>query len=407
MAPGGSEAARRPLLSFDGPLGWVYAIGVALTVALTFRWAVAEPFRIPSSSMEPTLHGDEATFKGDRVFVNKWIYGLRVPFMNKRLFRLAEPQRFDIVVFNAVAPDAEHPILIKRIIGLPGERVQIRDGWVTIDGAPMETPDRLKETFTSIRYTSPLDYNPRYRPNGAGDKRYGVLPDDEYSVVPPDHYLVLGDNSVASQDGRNFGWVPNDHLLGRAACVWWPIGRWSDFTGFTDTVWWWCFVFGAAGFTVWRMFIGRSYTAVGAALGESYGRKVRLYVNRFAYGAPVPLTRIRLTRGRRPVRGETVVYYAKYQGDVVILVGQIAAVPGSLAALRSDVAPRDCVVEGEGDPDDGIIDCIVPEGHYFIVSHDGRLMPDSRTLGFIPRRDLIGPAAWVWWPPNRARSLKR
>ena len=69
------------------------------------------------------------------------------------------------------------------------------------------------------------------------DGIYGVSERDEFAVVPPGHYLVMGDNSFSSRDGRFFGWLPNDNIYGRAVCIWWPIGRWRDFTGFSKT-WW-------------------------------------------------------------------------------------------------------------------------------------------------------------------------
>ncbi len=202
---------------------WVKGAGLALACALVIRWAIAEPYRIPSSSMETTLHGDPRFGRGDRVFVNKWIYGIRVPFMNRRLFYGKAPERWDIVVFKSVEPDAIHKTLVKRIVGMPGERVLIRQGKIYVNGSPLPLPDSLPpDTY----YTSPPD------------ARYGVLEDDQYSLIPPGHYLVLGDNSAHSRDGRYFGWLPNEHIVGRVACIWWPPTRWRDFTGFSRS-WWW------------------------------------------------------------------------------------------------------------------------------------------------------------------------
>lgn len=186
---------------------WSRSALLALGLALVIRWAVAEPYRIPSGSMETTLHGDPGFGKGDRVFVNKWVYGIRVPFMNKRLYEGHPPRRWDIVVFKTVEKDAIHKTLVKRIVGMPGERIQIKGGRVYADGVPLEPPPSMPE---KMYYTSPLD------------GIYGVQPADEFSVVPEGHYLVLGDNSAQSRDGRYFGWLPRNNIVGRVAAIWWP-----------------------------------------------------------------------------------------------------------------------------------------------------------------------------------------
>ena len=282
---------------------WELIIGAVLV----FRWLVFEPYSIPSGSMEPTLHGDPRFFRGDRIWTNKLIYGPRVPFMNKRLFHIAEPKRWDIIVFNTVQEQAAHPTLIKRVVGLPGERIHIADGKIWVNGAPVEPPEALRNT---LHYTTELDQrdsdlrtfilqmakanvqsaflNPanwtardfnmqvsRIRER-LGDRdpaqlteeqvqelmrelnplslkigkelfgmhqaaqypfRYGILEDDAYCLVPDNCYLVCGDNSGDSVDGRFFGWLPNGNIMGRASCIWWPIGRLRDFTGFSKT-WW-------------------------------------------------------------------------------------------------------------------------------------------------------------------------
>lgn len=237
---------------------------------------------------------------------------MRVPFTKHviryagaRIFRGAEPQRWDIVVFRSTEDDNAGETLIKRVVGLPGERVHIEDGKIFINGAPVEPPEELRgilhyttvptdkvvrtailqlaqsgrytkvlnsrdlaqrrlmeelaalrekilgrelasisdaeaQTLTSTFAASSMDVmrllvDEEYARMGL--MRYGVRTDDEYSLVPLDHYLLLGDNSEESRDGRAFGWVPNANILGRAFAIWWPIPRWRDFTGFSDT-WW-------------------------------------------------------------------------------------------------------------------------------------------------------------------------
>ncbi|MCX5758616.1 MAG: signal peptidase I, partial [Candidatus Hydrogenedentes bacterium] len=290
--------------TFRNVLTWIGLIAFVLTV----RWLLMEPYSIPTGSMEPTLHGDPRLLRGDRIAVNKLVYGPRVPFMNKRLFHLSEPKRWDIVVVHSLDPQAAHPTLVKRLIGLPGERIHIANGKIEVNGTPVEPPPELQsrlyyttrlkrskedvQTFIlqMIRRDDafPAMLNPanpgvhdlikelngiRKELNGrnAGtldqaeiDRlfkglsplsmhiadellgleqaaqyplRYGVQTEDEFAVVPPNCYLVLGDNSGDSVDGRYFGWLPNDSIYGRAVCIWWPIGRWRDFTGFSKT-WW-------------------------------------------------------------------------------------------------------------------------------------------------------------------------
>ena len=127
---------------------WTRANGLQwlllILLILVILWTGYQSFSVPTGSMEPTLHGDPRFLRGDRIGVNKLIYGPRVPFMNKRIFHLCEPRRWDIVVFKAIEKDAAHPILIKRVVGLPGERIHIADGKIQVNGAPVEPPEALR-----------------------------------------------------------------------------------------------------------------------------------------------------------------------------------------------------------------------------------------------------------------------
>lgn len=266
-------ALLRPVYFIFGPptkrnvLTW---IGLILAV-LILRWAFIEPFKIPSASMEPTLHGDPGIGRGDRVAVNKMAYGLRYPFngakipftdtrlwyANSRLVKGPDPERFDIVVFRAVGENPRNSILIKRVIGLPGERVHIADGKVHINGEALVLPEDMPEVYYTDRLELSQEQIDQYMEakNIPHDRRafiekqlradmrknnpyeYGIRTEDEYAVVPEGHYLVLGDNSAHSGDGRVFGWVPNHHILGRSFCIWFPLNRLRDFSGFSAT-WW-------------------------------------------------------------------------------------------------------------------------------------------------------------------------
>jgi signal peptidase I len=406
---------------------WLKALVVAGGLALAIRWSIGEPFRIPSGSMEPTLHGDPGFLKGDRVFVNKFVYGLRWPlnharipftdivlnYANDRIFHWQEPQRFDIVVFKTVEKDAKHRTLVKRIIGLPGERIHIANGKIHVNGEPLELPPEMSD----VTYT-----NHTYGPEGF---KYGVLETDAYSCVPEGHYLLLGDNSAHSRDGRVWGWMPNEHLLGRVSCVWWPISSWQDFTGFSRT-WWWRTIVAVLGILLFvRLFLGRSWRVRDEAIGTPLARGHHLYVNRAAFGLPIPFVGMRLFRGRIPNRGELVVYEGPAENgeDSDLHLGIVAGLPGERVSLDNGTLTIDN--EAVTEPDflagrtfksaDGAAKygvskgkqySVVPADHYFILVDDPEAGPDSRTLGWIPYDALVGPATAVWWPLTRVRRLR-
>jgi len=397
MASSDSPEKRSPighlvdwLLGRSGRFGLVRSIIIALSIALVVRWVVAEPYTIPSGSMEPTLHGDPRWLRGDRVFVNKWVYGLRYPFTNKRIWQGEAPDRFDIVVFKSVEDDPQHSTLVKRIIGLPGEEVQIRGGDIYINGDKLELPPALQDAY--------------YTEEGV----YGVSREKRYSTVPEGHYLVLGDNSGYSRDGRFFGWLPRSHIVGRVSNVWWPVTRLTDFTGFSQTLWWRTLITLLLMYTVWRMILGRSIRISGDVLGPEFAPKAHLYIHRIAFGLAIPLTRIRLIQGRSPRKGEIIAYYAELNDDLVVLAGRVAAVPDDVIVMRddSDVVVLESKPELDQVNEDAAKAERVPAGSCFVIVDNPELLPDSRNLGFVPQRNLIGPATFVWWPPSRWGALR-
>ena len=149
---------RRVLESITGPWTWGNAFGwVGIILAILFiKGCIIDQYTIPSGSMEPTLRGDPRFFRGDRVLVNKWIFGPRIPFTTWRLWNWGGPNRWDIVVFRSIDPEAEHPILIKRVIGLPGERVKIKDGDILINGMIAEPPEKLRDV---LHYVDQLEFS--------------------------------------------------------------------------------------------------------------------------------------------------------------------------------------------------------------------------------------------------------
>ena len=240
----------------EAVLGWVPLILLVIFV----KSCVIDQYTIPSGSMEPTLHGD-TFFKGDRVLVNKWLYGPRIPFTNIRPWKWQEPERWDIVVFTPTEGSSDHSTLIKRVVGLPGERIQIKKGKLHVNGEevpipeevhspggiPMDYPSHMPR---GIEYYNPEDIKEIIRRSPSIEQQsyfaevlerynfqYGIRSEDEFSVVPEGQYLVLGDNSLFSVDGRVHGWVPHNHLLGKAVSIWYPFSRRRDITGWTHTLW--------------------------------------------------------------------------------------------------------------------------------------------------------------------------
>ncbi|MBI1319710.1 MAG: signal peptidase I [Candidatus Hydrogenedens sp.] len=391
----------------DKAIEWLKSAGFALGLALTIRWAVAEPYRIPSGSMETTLHGDPSFFKGDRVFVNKWVYGIRWPFLNSRIWEGHKPQRWDIVVFKTVEKDAVHPTLVKRIVGMPGERIEIHDGKVFADGKALEIPDALPP---DIYYTS--------SGGGLSQMRYGVSPGiDEFSVVPEGHYLMLGDNSRQSRDGRYFGWLPEENIVGRVACIWWPINRWRDFTGFSNT-WWWKTLHGLlAAFTFVRLFIGQSWPVV----MDERGKVRHLFVSFVALGLRIPFVLRWLVFWGEPKRGQLMLYRVKHESvpSDALLFGRIAGLPGEKIQfvdgrlqvngklLEPGEWPGDLPTEPEGAAIKRSKPITVPEGEFFLLAdppgEEGVF--DSRTFGTIGKQGLLGQANAIWWPFWAAKKI--
>lgn len=426
----------------ESAIEWIKSLGFAIGVALLIRWPIAEPFRIPSGSMEPTLHGDERLGRGDRVFVNKWIYGVRYPFMNKRIWYGEAPKRWDIVVFKAVEPNAQHPTLVKRIVGMPGERISIHDGRVhrvfkTGEEAnipkPEDAPDldfsaavRLQrgqqdpELHVPLKFPAgmtPVTYTTRHY----SETKYGVRPEDEYSLIPEGHYLLLGDNSPNSRDGRYWGWVPNENIVGRVASIWWPPSRWRDFTGFSTTAWWRGLLVCLGIFLFIRLLIGRSF-----AVHAHDGRVEHLYVHFLGLGLRLPFTRFWLAKWGRLNRGNTVFYWATAPGTdaPLLLVGRIAGLPGEKVYIdNATLHVNDRPVEAPPclsgsrftfDAPEAQFGRLkkkqnmhVPDGHYFVLAeHDEDGTPiDSRSVGWIPRSALMGRPRLVWWPLSRCRRL--
>lgn len=175
-------------------LEWVAVIGGAILIAVVVRTFILQTFWIPSPSMSPTL------VENDRVLVNKLAY------------RFHDVNRGDVVVFERPEnePPSEIKDLIKRVVALPGEHVSILDGKVRIDGKVLDEP--YTHGAQTVLDSCPITYVP------------GIDTEDGF-VVPEGHVLVLGDNRTNSHDGRCFGAIDEDLIVGRAFFLMWPPGH--------------------------------------------------------------------------------------------------------------------------------------------------------------------------------------
>ena len=185
---------------------WRENRGFALFIVLMviFRSSLADWNVVPSGSMRPTI------VEGDRILVNKAAYDLRLPLTHIPLLTYAEPQRNDIVVFDSEAADMR---MVKRVVGLPGEMVEMRDNRLFINGmAARYTVERQqgRNLFVRERYAG-LDHTIRIDLERASPLRnFGPV------TVPDGHYLVLGDNRDNSADSRVYGFIPRREIVGRS-----------------------------------------------------------------------------------------------------------------------------------------------------------------------------------------------
>jgi signal peptidase I len=160
---------------------WIRDLMLAVLIAVLVILFLYRPVKVEGTSMMPSLYDQE------RLFINQFSYR----------FGLGDIKRGDTVVFWY--PEDTTKSYIKRVIGLPGDQVQIIDGYVYINGK------KLTEKYVPARYRDDRDWGPK--------------------VVPPDHYFVLGDDRIASNDSRAWGFVPKSYIYGKAVFVFWPLDK--------------------------------------------------------------------------------------------------------------------------------------------------------------------------------------
>jgi len=164
---------------------WVEPIIIAVILALIIRTFVVQAFKIPTGSMRTTL------MEGDRILVSKFIY------------RFTQPKRGDVIVF--ISPEDKKKDFIKRLVGLPGETIQISNGTILVNNKPVEENSVLRKQHYYNR----------------GD--FGT--EGQSITIPNDAYYALGDNSASSRDSRYWGFMPKKYLLGKAFLIYWPPNR--------------------------------------------------------------------------------------------------------------------------------------------------------------------------------------
>ncbi len=183
-----------------------------ILLVLSVRWAFYEPFVIPSGSMIPNL------LIHDHILVQKFAFGLHLPFSDKWIFQWTKPERGEIVVFKY--PENPDVYYIKRLIGLPGDEVIVQDGHITVNGkkwdlAPIAYPNA--ETGFAY-YDESIDGAPHVVRFMTPEVVEGLGP--KVYKVPNDHFFFMGDNRDQSSDSRYWGFVKNDYLVGKAWLIW-------------------------------------------------------------------------------------------------------------------------------------------------------------------------------------------
>jgi signal peptidase I len=196
--------------------GDLKSLFILLVLLFSFRSAVADWNDVPTGSMKPTI------MEGDRIFVNKLAYHLRVPFTTQEITRWSRPERMDIVV--CLSPE-DSTRLVKRVVGLPGDQMEFRNKQLYINGQPAEYEPLDKEDYRNVTATD--QQRVTFLREKVGGRSHGLMLHNEFASMPnfgpmvlgSKEYFVVGDNRDNSRDSRYFGVVTQDKILGKATTV--------------------------------------------------------------------------------------------------------------------------------------------------------------------------------------------
>ena len=203
-----------------------------ILLVFVVRSFIAEPFKIPSGSMMPTL------LAGDYILVNKFQYGLRMPISNKIWLPIGQPVRGDVIVFHY--PRDTNIDYIKRVVGLPGDQIRYQNKQIILNGKPIALTFKGNYDYTHAqRFISAQNHletldktthdilihtvDNSYTENTLGEQ----LSHGDAITIPPHHYFVMGDNRDNSSDSRVWGFVPDENLVGRAFFIWMNFSQWK------------------------------------------------------------------------------------------------------------------------------------------------------------------------------------
>ncbi len=194
----------------EGLIEFAGSLAPVLGLVLILRSFIVEPFQIPSQSMVPTLK------VGDFILVNKWAYGVRLPVLRNKVIDVALPQRGDVMVFF---PPHTDRYFIKRVVGLPGDQVNVINGVLYINGEkmPQQSMPDLAESARSVVMTETFDDAEHLIQKRTSPTR---LSQNYSTVVPQGHYFMMGDNRDNSSDSRVWGPVPEERIVGKAFARW-------------------------------------------------------------------------------------------------------------------------------------------------------------------------------------------
>ena len=202
---------------------WVKSIAFALVVWLVLRTFLFEAFRIPSQSMERTL------LVGDFLFVNKAVYGAEVPFLHWRLPAFREPERGDVVIFDSVEPERDGMKIVKRLIGVAGDTIEMRGGTLYRNGSALAEPYALQNAEPASESPDRREQMRAWQVSHlVGRSADGYWPDlNDWGpiVVPAESLFVMGDNRDSSYDGRYWGLLPRANVRGTPMFVYYSFDR--------------------------------------------------------------------------------------------------------------------------------------------------------------------------------------